>query len=155
GARRQPGAHRVAPLNPKERALVFIGFMGAGKSRALRAAAEVGFDAVDADEELERELRTSIADFFDRHGEAEFRAREEALVVELLERARGGAIALGGGAVLSERVREALRPHVVVWLEVGVGLAWERAARGKRPLARDRHAFAALHAERRPLYERL
>ena len=60
----------MAPLAPTDRALVFIGFMGAGKSRALRAASAFGLEALDADEALERELGMTIADFFDREGEA-------------------------------------------------------------------------------------
>src|SRR5919204_6910019 len=150
--RRLPGAHRVAALKPEERALVLIGFMGAGKSRALRAVREAGLEATDADRALERELGGSIAEFFDRQGEAEFRRREEALVPRLVERSRGGAIALGGGAVHSEAVRHAIADHVVVWLQVGVEDAWDRAARHDRPLARDREAFAALLRAREPLY---
>ena len=46
-------------------------------------------------------------------GEEEFRSLEEAEVGQLLEDADGGAIALGGGAVGSERVRRALGRHVV------------------------------------------
>ncbi len=66
-------------------------------------------------------------------------------------------VALGGGAVLSERVREALVAHVTVLLEIEPALAWERVrpGAGQRPLARDSEAFAALHAERRGLYEGL
>ena len=142
----------MAALKPEERALVLIGFMGAGKSRALRAVREAGLEATDADRALERELGGSIAEFFDRQGEAEFRRREEALVPRLVERSRGGAIALGGGAVHSEAVRRAIADHVVVWLRVGVEDAWDRAARHDRPLARDREAFAALLRAREPLY---
>jgi 3-dehydroquinate synthetase/shikimate kinase len=138
-----------------DRALVFIGFMGAGKTRALRAADAAGLATADADELIERELGTSIAELFDREGEAEFRRREETLVADLLGRMGGGAVALGGGAVGSPAVREALAEHVVVWLQVGEELAWERARRRERPLARDRDAFAALHRERQPLYEDL
>ncbi|HLM31651.1 MAG TPA: bifunctional shikimate kinase/3-dehydroquinate synthase [Solirubrobacterales bacterium] len=140
---------------PPRRPLVFIGFMGAGKSRALRAAAASGMTALDADALLERELGSSIEDFFERHGEAEFRRREEALVMELLaEATHGEAIALGGGAILSDAVQGALEPHVVVWLDVDAETAWERVA-GKRPLARDRSAFEERLAERAPIYERL
>ena len=99
----------------------------------------------------------SIAEEFDKAGEASFRSREEALACELLDTAGDGdAIALGGGAVLSERVRQALRRHVVCLLEVSPEEAWRRATRASapdRPLARDPDAFAALHAERAPLYE--
>jgi 3-dehydroquinate synthetase/shikimate kinase len=139
----------------EDRALVFIGFMGAGKSRAIRAARSAGLETIDADELVERELEMPIVEFFDRRGEAEFRARERAVVVPLLDGARGGAVALGGGAVLHEPVREALRGHLVVWLDVDVETAWRRARRRERPLARDRDAFVALHAERTPLYASL
>ena len=55
----------------------------------------------------------SPAKEFELHGEASFRAAEEQLVCELLDAAQPGAvIALGGGSILSERVRVALEPHV-------------------------------------------
>jgi shikimate kinase/3-dehydroquinate synthase len=145
----------VAALEAKDRALVFIGFMGAGKSRALRAARGAGLVALDADDELERELGAPIGEYFDRHGEGEFRCREAAVVPGLLDRAHGGAIALGGGAVTSEAIRAALAEHVVVWLRVDVETAWERARRHDRPLARDRAMFETLLAEREPIYREL
>jgi shikimate kinase/3-dehydroquinate synthase len=128
--------------------------MGAGKSRALRAAPEAGLEAIDVDELLEAELGMPIAEFFATKGEAEFRRREEALASDLLERAGGAAIALGGGSVVSERVRAALDRHAVVWLEVDADTAWSRVE-GKRPLAADRDRFEALLAERAGIYEGL
>ena len=73
----------------------------------------------------------------------------------MLRALRSGApaIALGGGSVLSETVRAALREHTVVWMDISDETAWARAAGDDRPLAADREAFCALHAERRPLYE--
>jgi shikimate kinase/3-dehydroquinate synthase len=134
-------------------AIVFIGFMAAGKSEAARAAAkELDEEAHDADELLEGELGESIADFFEREGEAEFRRREEELVLGLLD--RGGVIALGGGAVESEKVRTALAGHVTAWCQVGEEEAWERAqAEGGRPLAAAREEFSRRYRERLPLYE--
>jgi shikimate kinase/3-dehydroquinate synthase len=134
-------------------ALVFIGFMGAGKSTAARAAAGDG-TALDTDELLEGELGMPIGEFFERHGEPAFRRREEAVVSAALERAEGGAVALGGGSLLSARVRQTLERHTVVWLDVDPHTAWRRCASGRRPLARDRDSFERLHAERQPLYER-
>jgi shikimate kinase/3-dehydroquinate synthase len=129
--------------------------MGAGKSTALKAAAAAGFDTTETDDLLERDLGSTIAEFFESSGESAFRQRESDVVGALLEDAEGGAIALGGGSVLSERVREALGRHIVVWLPVDAETAWQRAAGGDRPLARDRDKFDALHAEREPLYEDL
>ena len=66
-------------------AMVFVGFMGAGKSQALKAAAASGLEATETDELLERELGTSIAEFFESEGEAAFREREAEIVGSLLE----------------------------------------------------------------------
>jgi len=139
------------------RSLVFVGFMGAGKTTAARAVErELGVEALDTDELVERELGMPVARFFDEHGEPAFRQVEARVVVELLARAEAPPVlALGGGAVESPSVREALARHVVVALEVAPGEAWARVRRaGGRPLARDRGAFEALLARRIPLYER-
>ncbi|MGH2974464.1 MAG: bifunctional shikimate kinase/3-dehydroquinate synthase, partial [Solirubrobacterales bacterium] len=72
-----------------------------------------------------------------------------------LDAADGGAIALGGGSVVSERVQQALGRHVVVWLQVDATAAWQRIARSDRPLARDRKGVEQLLQERLPLYESL
>jgi shikimate kinase/3-dehydroquinate synthase len=146
------------------RALVLIGFMGAGKSTvAAELARELGVQAIDSDELLAERFGHSLAEEFERSGEASFRAAEEQLVCELLDAAAPGAVlALGGGSILSARVRAALEPHVVVLLEIEGERAWERVAASgealpdpsQRPLARDRKAFLALHADRAELYER-
>jgi shikimate kinase/3-dehydroquinate synthase len=137
-------------------AIVFIGFMGAGKSTAAAAAAlDAGVEAVDTDVLLERQLGTTIDEFFAGQGEEEFRRREEELATELLGQAEGGAIALGGGSVLSPAVREALARHTVVWLQVDPDVAWRRVEGAGRPLARGGAGFEALLEERLSLYESL
>jgi shikimate kinase / 3-dehydroquinate synthase len=131
------------------RAIVFVGFMGAGKSTAARAvAAELRV------EPLERELGQTIESFFESEGEAAFRAREEELALQLLSRPDARVAALGGGALGSDRIREALREHVVVHLDVEADDAWRRASGRGRPLARDRGRFDQLHEQRRAEYER-
>jgi shikimate kinase/3-dehydroquinate synthase len=140
-------------------AFVLIGFMGAGKSTvAAELAQALGVAPLDSDVLLEQRLGHSLAEEFDSG--PDFRAREEELVCELLARAEpGGVVSLGGGSVLSERVREALQEHVVVLLDVSAEDAWERVSSqdgaAERPLARDREAFLSLHAERLALYEQL
>jgi shikimate kinase/3-dehydroquinate synthase len=136
-------------------ALVFIGFMGAGKSTALAAARDAGLETTEIDALMEREFGMPIAAAFERHGEDGFRAREAEVVSSLLESADGGAIALGGGSILSERIRAALGRHVVVWLQVGANEAWRRIAHSDRPLATSAADVAALLEEREPLYEQL
>jgi shikimate kinase / 3-dehydroquinate synthase len=129
--------------------------MGAGKSTAVAAAREAGLETTEVDDVMKRELGMPIAAAFERDGEEAFRAREAEVVGSLLEEADGGAIALGGGSVLSERIREALGRHIVVWLQVDAGEAWRRIARSDRPLARSAEDVASLLAVRLPLYEEL
>lgn len=136
-------------------ALVFIGFMGAGKSTALAAARAAGLETTEIDVVMEREFGATIPAAFERHGEEGFRAREAEVVSALLERADGGAIALGGGSVLSERIRAALDRHIVVWLQVDANESWRRIAHSDRPLATNAEDVAELMAAREPLYEEL
>jgi shikimate kinase / 3-dehydroquinate synthase len=134
--------------------LIFIGFMGAGKSRGTRKLApRVGREALDVDILLEEQLGEPIATFFEREGEAAFREREQALVLELLDRPDGALVALGGGSVELEPVRDALAGHTVVYVPVDADTAWARAEGSDRPLARDRDRFFQLHARRTPIYE--
>ena len=114
--------------------------MGAGKSSAAReAAAALGVEAVDADALLSRELGEPIEAFFDREGEAAFRAarggadRRRARARPTAASSRSAAARCG-----SERVRAALARHTVVLVDVdlehGVGArARPRAAAGPRP----------------------
>jgi shikimate kinase/3-dehydroquinate synthase len=136
-------------------AIVFIGFMGAGKSTALAAAREAGLETVEIDELMERELGKPIREAFEEDGEEAFRAREAQVVGSLLENADGGAIALGGGSVLSPRIREALDRHIVVLLEIDAAEAWKRIEGTERPLATSEADVERLLAERLPLYEEL
>ncbi len=141
-------------------ALVLIGFMGAGKSTlAGRLAKQRGRKPIDGDALLVERFGHSVAHEFELHGEQAFRAAEEEVVCGLLEGADArDVIALGGGSVLSARVRAALTGHTTALIEVAPEVAWERVHRGdgaERPLARDREAFEALYAQRRGMYEEI
>lgn len=136
--------------------LVFVGFMGAGKSTALAAARAEGLPTTEIDELMEAAFGSTIPQAFERHGEEGFREREAEVVGSLLENADdGGAIALGGGSVLSSRIRAAIARHTVVWLQVDAAEAWRRIAHSDRPLARDAGSVGTLLATRLPLYEEL
>jgi shikimate kinase/3-dehydroquinate synthase len=133
--------------------LVFIGFMGAGKPAAARAAAAaLGGRAVDSGAALEERLGTSLEDWFASHGERALREAEEELACELLDAPPAPVLSISSGALVSERVRDALARHRVVLLDVDADTAWQRA-NGARPLARDRGRFEAEHAESRALAE--
>ncbi|MCC6383389.1 MAG: 3-dehydroquinate synthase, partial [Dehalococcoidia bacterium] len=143
------------PSHALTRHLAVTGFMGAGKTTAGRAVAErIGRRFVDLDHAIEARAGAAVPDLFGARGEAGFRALEEEVAHEVLAGSEPVVVALGGGAVLSERTRTELAGRAfTVLLDVDTRVAWERVRGGSRPLARDAEAFHALHRERQPVYE--
>ena len=144
------------PVDGPPRTVAVVGFMGAGKSTAARAAAEsMGSEpgsVVDVDDEVARRAGATIPEIFAAEGEGAFRAAEERAILELLDSGEHRVLALGGGALHSPAVREALRAHLVVWIDVDGETAWARCEGSGRPLASDRERFLALHEAREPVY---
>ena len=143
---------------PHPPAVVLVGFMGAGKSAVGRElAARLGVPFLDTDEAIVA-VAGPIPGIFASRGESGFRALEAEVVVrELGALSREPKVlALGGGAVLTGDVRDALRlVEHVVWLTAPAGELWRRVSADEgdeRPLARDEQAFAALLAAREALY---
>jgi shikimate kinase len=98
--------------------LVLVGLMGAGKtSVGRRLAKKLGLRHVDLDHAVERAAGCTIPEIFAAHGEAAFRDREHELLVELLAGDRPLVLSTGGGAVLRDDNRVAMRARAtVVWL---------------------------------------
>ena len=89
--------------------VVLIGYRGSGKTTVGRhLAGRLGLPFVDADEELVRDAGRSIKDIFASDGEAAFRDAEAAVLVALLA-GPAAVLSLGGGVVLREANRAALR----------------------------------------------
>ena len=95
-----------------------VGLPGCGKTTIGRQLARVRqLPFVDSDHEIERYLGCSIRDFFDREGEPAFRDIEQRVIAELLDAPNPVVLATGGGAVLREETRQALRrKSMVVYL---------------------------------------
>ena len=129
--RREPALAPLAPasgsLGTLSALLFLIGPRGSGKSTVARLLArELGWDWCDADEELEKKYGQSIRAIFAAEGEAGFREKEEAVLVELC-RCRRHVIATGGGVVLRESNRRMLRESGrVVWLSADIDTLWRR-----------------------------
>jgi shikimate kinase / 3-dehydroquinate synthase len=142
----------VGPALDKHVALV--GFMGAGKSTlGADLAARLGRPFVDVDRELEAVTGMGIPELF-REGEAFFRTKEARLTVERLRQRPPAVLALGGGALGSAQVRDALREHALaLHVDVDVEDAWRRVRGSDRPLAQDELDFRMLFQKRTPVYE--
>jgi 3-dehydroquinate synthetase len=144
-----------AHLNALGRHLALAGFMGSGKTRlGAEVANRLGRFFVDLDREIEARSGSRIAELFSTRGESGFRELEEQIADEVLRARDPLVVALGGGAVLSERTRDRLAVAAfTVVIDVDAEIAWSRVAGGDRPLAQDEGAFHALHRDRQPLYE--
>ncbi|HZZ72210.1 MAG TPA: shikimate kinase [Pirellulales bacterium] len=107
--------------------IFLIGYRGTGKSTvAVHLAERLAWDWVDADAVLETEAGATIAEIFGQHGERGFRDWESAVVAKLAQQPKT-VVALGGGAVLREQNRMALRGRgPVVWLTADPQTLWER-----------------------------
>ncbi|MCZ0727143.1 shikimate kinase [Mycolicibacterium iranicum] len=138
---------------------VLIGLPGSGKSTiGRRLAKSMDVPLLDTDIAIERTTGRTIADIFANDGEPEFRRIEEEVIRDALA-THDGILSLGGGAVTTEGVREALRGHTVIYLEISAAEGVRRTGGSTvRPLLAgpDRsEKFKALMAERVPLYRKV
>jgi shikimate kinase len=140
-----------------KKTVVMVGMMGAGKTAIGRAlAARLGVPFLDSDAEIEAAAAMTIAEIFQRDGEAFFRRRETEVIARLLS-TRRGILSTGGGAFLSAENRALIaRQGASVWLDAGLDLLWSRVKnKDTRPLLRTadpRATLAELYAARVPLY---
>lgn len=140
-----------------DRNLFLVGMMGAGKTTVGKALARrLGRQFVDCDREIVERTGVPIATIFEIEGEDGFRRREAQMLAELATR-RGMVIATGGGAVLAEENRRAMRASgTVIYLRVAIDHLHERTRRDTaRPLLAtgDRRAtLQALLEKRDPFY---
>ncbi len=134
-----------------------VGLPGVGKSTVGKHLARgLRRQFFDSDVEIEREIGCSIREFFEREGEARFRDIEQG-VIATLTALPGTVLATGGGAVLREANRHALREaSTVVYLRSTPEELFKRLRHDThRPLlqVRDpRRRLRDLFADRDPLY---
>jgi len=139
------------------RTVALVGLMGAGKSAiGKRLAIRLGLPFVDADDEIERAAGCSIAEFFTRYGEAEFRAGERRVIARLLDKPPH-VLSTGGGAYIHPETRALMRAKAVtVWLRAELDVLFDRVRRrGHRPLLRQgdpKETLGRLMTERYPIY---
>ncbi|PWW47009.1 shikimate kinase [Melaminivora alkalimesophila] len=136
-----------------------IGMPGAGKSTAGRQVARrLQLPFIDMDQLLEERLGCRIRDYFEQHGEAAFRAHEAALLAELADAPGPMLLSPGGGIVLREDNRAALRRGFapVLYLRASPDELFRRLRHDRsRPLLQTPDPLARLrelYRVRDPLY---
>lgn len=141
----------------RRRPIVLVGLMGVGKSTiGRRLAQRLRLPFVDADHEIERAADLSIAEIFERFGEAHFRDGERRVIARLLD-GSPKVLATGGGAFMNDRTRTLILEYgTAIWLDADVSVLAERVGRrSTRPLlvGRDpREVLDELAAVRNPVY---
>ena len=108
---------------------VFTGFMGAGKTAVTKALSrKLDLPSIDLDDEIVKERGCSIPEIFRRDGEAEFRKIEVQVLENILERPGAALIALGGGALMQEAIRQLLdtKQTVNIYLHASMECIWKR-----------------------------
>jgi shikimate kinase len=151
-----PGERPVLTGGAYDRHVVLVGMPGAGKtSVGRRLAKELDRPFADADEQLELTAGQTIPRIFRERGEEAFRQLETETLTDLLGRPAPLVIAVGGGAVITERNRTLLKHGaVVVWLQASAEFLVGRTDPTYRPLLAEdpMGAYARLDAERSGLY---
>jgi len=141
--------------DPHAKGVVLVGPRGAGKTTVGRAlAARLGLAFLDTDRMVEEEAGRPLAELW---AEGTFREHEAAVLCRVLA-GSGAVVAAGGGAVLWNGFRAAVRGWAVVWLDAAPEVLARRlrADPTVRPSLTGRapdEEIEAVALARAPLYE--
>ena len=132
--------------------VVFVGMPGCGKSTLGRVIAErFKKTFVDTDAEIVKRAGKPIPEIFADEGEAAFRDLESEIVAECAARF-GQSVATGGGTILREENRRAIKANsFVIWLDCPL----ENLSRANRPLSSSPEAVERLWRERSAIYREI
>jgi shikimate kinase len=106
----------------REKSIVFIGFMGVGKTTIGKQVAKKLYrDFIDADEVIEKQYNMPITQIFNKIGEKAFRETEKNIITNLCQQ-KLKIISVGGGAFLQEEIRKVCLDNCIVFF---LDLSWE------------------------------
>ena len=140
-----------------QRSITIVGLMGAGKSVIGRkVATKLKIPFVDADSEIEKAAKMTVADIFASYGEPEFRRLEKSVIKRVLE-SGPQILATGGGAYMDAETQEMVANNgVSLWLSADIDLLMQRVSKKTtRPLLKKpnpRGVMEDLMKERYPVY---
>ncbi len=142
----------------REKSLVFIGFMGVGKTTVAQLVAKKLYrDFVDVDHEIEKEFGMPTTEIFKSIGETKFREKEKEYVLRYCKQPLK-VISLGGGAFMQDDIRNSCLDHsIVFYLDISWDSWKERLHMlvDSRPVLQNRSLedIEALFNERKTTYE--
>jgi len=142
------------------RAIVLVGFMGAGKSSVGAALSRrLGWPFEDLDERIQAQEKRSIEQIFQQSGEAAFRQLEHATLRSLVGELGTSpkVVALGGGAFAQANNAALLEEagFSTIFLDAAPEELFRRCQQQQqldRPLRGDLQQFRRLYETRRPCY---
>ena len=125
-------------VKPMEK-LIFIGFMGSGKSTIGKEVAnKLSCKYFSTDDILVMKEGKSINDIFAEHGEEYFRQTEKEILSMLSSMSGKGIISTGGGVVLAEENRKILTENFyAIWLYANTEAIMVRTEPENRPLLKN------------------
>ncbi|MBQ8146233.1 MAG: shikimate dehydrogenase [Clostridia bacterium] len=131
--------------------IVLIGMPCSGKTTIGKRLSEItGKTFVDTDDEIVKKIGMSIPEYFEKHGEDEFR-RVESLVVSEVSAQNNQIIATGGGVILrSENIRRLKQNGLVYFIDRDLELL---CPTDDRPLSSNKEAMKKRYEERYSIYK--
>ena len=141
----------VSAIKKETLNLVLVGMPGCGKTTLGQLLAkEIGRPLLDTDAMVEQMAGKTIPEIFEQDGEETFRALET-LAVQKACSLQGHIITTGGGAILKEESRLAMKQNGRVCL---IERPLELLARNGRPLSQGDQALVNLWQKREPCYRK-
>ncbi|MGO4886728.1 shikimate kinase [Anaerobacillus sp. MEB173] len=106
----------------REKSIVFIGFMGVGKTTIGELVAKKLYRTfIDIDKEIEKEFNMPIPKIFKTIGEKPFRKREKEIITDYCQQ-KLKIISVGGGAFLQKDIREICLTNCIVFF---LDVSWD------------------------------
>ena len=138
--------------------LVLIGMMGSGKTTIGRQISKkLRLKFADSDIEIEKKEKISVREIFNKKGESYFRAIEEKITMQILNK-NSNIISLGGGGFLNKKIqKKVLDKCISFWLHWEAPVIAKRIKNSKkRPLINDlsEDQIIELIYERSKVYEK-
>lgn len=140
--------------------IILIGFMGAGKTTIGRGLArELHIPFVDTDQQIVREQNRTIADIFEKDGEACFRQMEHEQLKKCLKK-RTSVLSVGGGLPVQKMNHDLLKElGTTIYLKASKEtLASRLSGDRSRPLLQGgtlEEKIESLMKEREEIYEQV